>query len=90
MSTKRSDNNRNNIRALVAILSKLPSDFIGNEPVVRGGEICIKPHDANTAFMQVYLPKSVLLMEKIKRFSMSRYSSADKCYLLPATPEVFK
>jgi len=78
------------IEAVLKSPGILPSDFIGNEPVVHGGEICIKPHDDNTAFMQVYLPKSVLLMEKIKRFSMSRYSSADKCYLLPATPEVFK
>ncbi len=78
------------IEAILKSPGILPIDFIDNEPVVSGGEICIKPHDANTAFMQVYLPKSVLLMEKIKRFSMSRYSSADKCYLLPATPEVFK
>lgn len=68
----------------------LPSDFVGKDPVVSGGEMTIKPHSANNAYMQVYVPKSLLLMEKIKRFSMSRYSSAHGCYLLPATPEVFK
>ena len=68
----------------------LPCDYLAKEPVVSGGEIIVKPHSANNALMQVSVPKSLLLMEKMKRFSMCRYSSAHKCYLLPATPEVYK
>jgi site-specific recombinase XerD len=40
--------------------------------------------------MRVDVPRMLLLMEKIKRFALSKYSHEYKCFLLPATPEVFK
>jgi hypothetical protein len=34
---------------------------------------------------EVYMPPYLVLREKIKRFSMARFSTIKDCYLLPAT-----
>jgi site-specific recombinase XerD len=38
----------------------------------------------------VYMPPHLVLREKIKRFSMARYSTIKDCYLLPAAPTVYE
>ena len=38
--------------------------------------------------MEVHVPKMVAVHEKLKRFSMARYSKIKGCYLLPAAPVV--
>ncbi|HKK82267.1 MAG TPA: tyrosine-type recombinase/integrase [Prolixibacteraceae bacterium] len=68
----------------------LPEDFISKEKHVTGGVIEFKPHTENNSLMQVYVPPLFVMTEKIKRFAMARYSKQYKCYLLPATPEVYK
>jgi len=40
--------------------------------------------------MEVYVPKLVAIHEKLKRFSMARYSKIKDCYLLPAAPIVLE
>ncbi|MBC8884436.1 hypothetical protein H9X57_16865 [Flavobacterium piscinae] len=37
----------------------------------------------DVAWMEVYVPKLVAVHEKIKRFSMARYSKIKDCYLIP-------
>ena len=68
-----------------------PSDYFEKEKAVEGGlELVVKPHAADNHWMQVYIPPVFLLREKIKRFTMSRYSVPHGCYLLPAAPDVYK
>ncbi len=52
--------------------------------------IRIEVHRADSKMMQVHLPESVVFYDKIKRFSYSRYSKAEHCYLLPAAPMVLE
>lgn len=68
-----------------------PSDYIEKEQPVKGGTVLIvKPHIEDNQWMQVFVPPVFMLREKIKRFSMSRYSVPHGCYLLPAAPDVYK
>ena len=68
-----------------------PSDYIEKEQPVKGDTVLIvKPHLEDNRWMQVFVPPVFMLREKIKRFSMSRYSVPHGCYLLPAAPEVYK
>jgi site-specific recombinase XerD len=68
-----------------------PSDFFEKGKAVEEGiELVVKPHADDNHWMQVFIPPVFLLREKIKRFSMSRYSAPHGCYLLPAAPEVYK
>jgi site-specific recombinase XerD len=68
-----------------------PSDYIEKEQPVKGGAVLIvKPHIEDNRWMQVFVPPVFMLREKIKRFSMSRYSVPHGCYLLPAAPDVYK
>jgi hypothetical protein len=67
-----------------------PTNFIAKDKPAIGGIIELKPHRENERYMQVYLPNSLVLKEKMKRFSMSKYHMPLRCYLVPATAEVFK
>jgi site-specific recombinase XerD len=65
-----------------------PDDFWEKPQSEKNGSIIIDPHD-NHSWMRVIVPRDTFLIDKMKRFSMSRYSSAHQCYLLPATPDVY-
>ncbi len=65
-------------------------DYITKETTYRGEHITILPHKEDFAWMEVYIPKLVAVHEKIKRFSMARYSKTKDCYLLPAAPIVYE
>lgn len=68
-----------------------PSDFFEKEkPVSEGAVLIIKPHYDDSRWMQVFVPPLFMLRDKIKRFAMSRYSVTLGCYLLPASPDVYK
>jgi hypothetical protein len=67
-----------------------PNNYLKKDKPAIGGIIEVKPHHENECFMRVYLPNSLLLKEKMKRFSMSKYHMPLRCYLVPATPEIFK
>ena len=53
-----------------------------------GKIIKVKPNPKEARLMQVYVPKYIYLIDKVKRFAYSQYSKAKDCYLLPATKAV--
>jgi site-specific recombinase XerD len=69
------------------------SNFFGCDYFVKDaklveGIIKVLPHAESVAWMEVYVPKMVMVHEKLKRFSMMRFSKIKGCYLLPAAPAV--
>ncbi|MBN1926514.1 MAG: tyrosine-type recombinase/integrase [Prolixibacteraceae bacterium] len=84
----RNEKVKEKVEAILEVPGFFPDDYIWKEKPVFGGVITLKPHKENQKLMQVYVPQSFMLTEKIKRFSMARYSREYKCYLLPATPNV--
>lgn len=62
------------------------TDYLSKDKTVRGAQIEIKTHPEDAAWMEVYVPKMVLIHEKLKRFKMARYSTSKNCYLVPAAP----
>ena len=65
-------------------------DDLSKERSFKGEKIIIKPHLEDLAWMEVYVPKLVAVHEKIKRFSMARYSKTKDCYLIPAAPVAYE
>ncbi len=61
-------------------------DFYTKESEIKGGKISLMQHSEDVAWMEIYVPKLAAVHEKMKRFSMSKYSTVKNCYLLPATP----
>lgn len=78
------------VEAILQMPNFFSDDFISKDKTFRGSKIIVFPHNEDVAWMQVYVPKVVVVHEKIKRFSMSRYSKINDCYLLPAAPLVFE
>jgi site-specific recombinase XerD len=65
-------------------------DYLFKEISYRGQRITILPHLEDKVWMEVYVPKITAIHEKLKRFSMVKYSKVKDCYLLPAAPLVFE
>jgi site-specific recombinase XerD len=65
-------------------------DYYKNESVFTAESITLKPHPEDPKWMEVYVPPYLVLREKIKRFSMARFSTIKDCYLLPAAPSVYE
>jgi site-specific recombinase XerD len=65
------------------------TDYLSKDVTYKGQQISIRVHSEDVAWMEVYVPKISAVHEKIKRFSMVRYSKIKDCYLLPAAPIVF-
>lgn len=61
-------------------------DFLSKDKTATGATIIIRIHPEDTRWMEVYVPKMVLVHEQLKRFKMARYSTAKNCYLVPAAP----
>ncbi|MEZ7507156.1 tyrosine-type recombinase/integrase [Flavobacterium sp. Arc2] len=83
-----------NVQKLVEKILDTPAffpenDYYKNETIFQGESIVLKPHLEDLKWMEVYMPPYLVLREKIKRFSMARYSTIKDCYLLPATPTVY-
>jgi site-specific recombinase XerD len=74
------------VEAIFGIASFFGDDYLHKEKVFKGAQIVIKTHPEDPAWMAVYVPKLVAVHEKMKRFSMVRYSTAKDCYLVPAAP----
>jgi site-specific recombinase XerD len=66
------------------------NDYYKNETFFTGEVIILKTHPEDIKWMEVYMPPHLVLREKIKRFSMARYSTIKDCYLLPAAPTVYE
>jgi hypothetical protein len=73
---------------LSAVPQKGGQTEVEKEVVFEGKSIVLRPHLENVKWMQVYVPAQLVLLEKIKRISMVRYSKPNACFLLPATPAV--
>lgn len=65
-------------------------DYLHKDTHFRGQMIGILPHYEDHAWMEVYVPRLVAVHEKLKRFSMARYSKTKDCYLLPAAPVIME
>jgi len=63
-------------------------DYFVKDSFVVKGKIKVLPHAEAVSWMEVYVPKVLLVHEKLKRFSMMRFSKSKNCYLLPAAPVV--
>lgn len=75
------------------ILQTVPffgEDYLSKDVSYRGQKIQILPHFEDTSLMEIYTPRIVAIHEKLKRFSMVKYSKTKDCYLLPASPIVFE
>jgi len=66
------------------------NDYLSKDINYRGQMIRILPHPEDIAWIEVYVPKIIAVHEKLKRFSMARYSKIKDCYLLPAAPIVLE
>lgn len=82
---------RNRVEAILGQPGILPFDYYtGNEPLITTGEIVVEPFALEKGKMMVHLPGISALIQTVKRFAGSRYSKANRCYLLPATPDVME
>jgi site-specific recombinase XerD len=87
----RNDTVRNQVEKILNVAPFFPAkDHYKNESVFQGESIKIKPHPEDPRWMEVYMPPFLVLREKIKRFSMARFSTIKDCYLLPAAPSVYE
>lgn len=87
----RQANVKANVEKALNVSSFFPAnDFYKAETIFEGESIVLKPHPEDTKWMEVYVPAHLVLREKIKRFSMARYSTIKDCYLLPAAPSVYE
>jgi site-specific recombinase XerD len=80
---------KNRVEQLMKCPGFLPVDYWLSTHENPQTQLLITPHDDKN-WMQVKVPRNFMLMEQIKRFAMARYSKANQCFLLPATPEVYQ
>ncbi|WP_293873462.1 tyrosine-type recombinase/integrase, partial [Flavobacterium sp.] len=66
------------------------TDFLEKDKSFKGQEIQVLPHLEDATWMEVHVPRVVQIHEKLKRFSMARYSKTNDCYMLPAAPLVLE
>ncbi len=66
------------------------ADYLSEEISHKGQKITLLPHFQDKTMMEVHVPKLVAIHEKLKRFSMMRFSKTSGCYLLPAAPSVYE
>jgi site-specific recombinase XerD len=79
------------VEKILGVTSFFPeNDYYKNETIFTSESIIIKPHPEDPKWMEVYMPPFLVLREKIKRFSMARFSTIKDCYLLPAAPSVYE
>lgn len=82
---------KNRVEAILGQPGILPDDYYtGNEPPMITGEIIVEPFALEKGKMMVHLPNISAVIQTVKRFAGSRYSKANQCYLLPATPAVME
>ncbi len=75
------------VEAILGQPGLLPADYFTNQtPSGQNGKIVVKPYTAERKMMMVELPAISAIVQLVKRFAGSRYSKANQCYLLPATP----
>jgi len=77
------------VEAILGQPGLLPAEYFTNEvqSSLNGG-IIIEPFTLEKKMMVVQLPEISAIIQQVKRFAGSRYSKANQCYLLPASPAV--
>ena len=76
------------VEQLLGVIDFFGIDYFSKSELVSKGIIRVLPHNESTEWMEVYVPKMIAVHEKLKRFSMMRFSKSKNCYLLPAAPIV--
>ena len=84
----RNESVKHQVEAVIGVSAFFGTDYFIKDSFQISGKIRILPHIESQAWMEVYVPKIVAVHEKLKRFSMARYSKIKHCYLLPAAPVV--
>ena len=69
------------VEALLATSPFFGKDYLSKDSNYRGEQIKITPHREDMSWMEVHIPRIVAIHEKLKRFSMVRYSKVNDCYL---------
>jgi site-specific recombinase XerD len=77
------------VESILGVASFFGDDYLSKDTQFTKLFIRVLPHFDDVKWMRVYVPAQVVLIEKIKRFSMARYSKIHDCYLLPAAPAVY-
>lgn len=79
------------VEAVLGIPGLLPPDYWKEGlPDLPRGEVIVEPLAADKKMMAVRLPNLSAIIQTVKRYAGSRYSKANQCYLLPASPSVFQ
>ncbi|MBU2527239.1 MAG: tyrosine-type recombinase/integrase [Bacteroidetes bacterium] len=81
---------KSKVETILGVVSFFGDDYLYKEVRFTKLFIRVLPHFDDVKWMRVYVPPQVVLIEKIKRFSMARYSKLHDCYLLPAAPAVYE
>jgi site-specific recombinase XerD len=76
------------VEALLGIGEIFPSEYYNLDTVISNENTCIELniHSVDKKWLTLSLPPVPYLIEQVKRWEGSRYSKADKAYLLNATP----
>lgn len=86
----RNEKVKNTVETILQTSPFFGTDYLDKDASYKGQKIKILPHFEEVSYMEVYIPKLVAIHEKIKRFSMAKYSKMKDCYLLPAAPLVLE
>lgn len=78
------------VEAVLGVSAFFGDDYLSKDTQFTKLFIRVLSHFDDVKWMRVYVPPQVVLIEKIKRFSMARYSKIHDCYLLPAAPTVYE
>jgi len=81
---------KENVEQILMTSPFFGNDYLSKDINYRGQVIRILPHPEDIAWIEVYVPKIIAVHEKLKRFSMARYSKTKDCYLMPAAPIVLE
>ena len=85
-------NVKTKVEALLGVGELFPAEYFNLETVVSNPNtfIELKEYPANKKWMILNCPPVPYLIEQVKRWESSRYSKANKCYLLNATPAMLE
>ncbi len=78
------------VEAILGVAGFFGEDYLSKDMRFEKLVVSVLPHFDDVKWMRIYVPLQVVLIEKIKRFSMARYSKLHDCYLLPAAPVVYE
>lgn len=81
---------KSEVEEILGVSPFFGDDFNFKETQHKGQKIIIKPHFEDVAWMEIYVPKLVVVHEQLKRFSMAKYNKNKNCYLLPAAPLMYE